>query len=67
MRRRFNKRERNAMYLAASGNCEECSRELELGWHGDHVQAYAKDGVTDVSNGQALCPDCNLKKGKKDV
>lgn len=67
MRRRFNKRERVAMYLAANGKCERCGGELELGFHGDHVQAYANDGVTDVINGQALCPDCNVKKGSKNV
>jgi 5-methylcytosine-specific restriction endonuclease McrA len=66
-RRRFNKRERVALYLAADGQCTKCGSELELGFHGDHVQAYAKDGVTDVINGQALCRDCNLKKGTKDV
>lgn len=69
MRRRFNKRERAAMYLAANGKCSnpECLRDLEPSWHGDHVTPYALGGPTDVSNGQALCRDCNLKKGNRDV
>lgn len=62
-RRRFNRRERTALYLAADGRCENCGRELEPGWHGDHVQPWSRGGDTDVINGQALCPDCNLEKG----
>lgn len=68
-RRRFNKRERMALYLAAGGKCSNptCGRDLEPGWHGDHIDPFAAGGSTDVSNGQALCPDCNLRKGDKDV
>ena len=62
-RRRFNGRERTALYLAADGRCTSCDAELEPGWHGDHVQPYSRGGSTDVINGQALCPECNLKKG----
>lgn len=64
-RRRFNKSERVAMYLAADGKCEECGIELAPSWHGDHVIAHSKGGLTDVKNGQPLCPPCNLKKGAK--
>lgn len=62
-RRRFNGRERAALYLASGGVCSRCARPLSRGWHADHVQAFARGGDTDVLNGQALCPDCNLKKG----
>ena len=62
-RRRFNTSERVALYLAADGRCAECGTELEPGWHGDHVTPYSAGGPTDVINGQALCPTCNLKKG----
>jgi superfamily II DNA or RNA helicase len=37
--------------------------ELELGWHADHEEPWSEGGVTDVANGQALCPACNLQKG----
>lgn len=62
-RRRFNARERAALYLAADGHCAECGTELQPGWHADHVQPHAHGGPTDVVNGQALCPNCNLTKG----
>lgn len=66
-RRRFNRRERVALYLAADGRCSSCGAELEPGWHGDHVTPYAAGGPTDITNGQALCPSCNLKKGTQIV
>lgn len=62
-RRRFNTSERVALYLAADGRCEQCGTELAAGWHADHVTPYSKGGPTDVSNGAALCPTCNYKKG----
>lgn len=63
MRRRFNGRERVALYLSSDGRCERCGRELEPGWHADHVHPYSKSGPTDVINGAALCPTCNQMKG----
>jgi superfamily II DNA or RNA helicase len=62
-RRRFSTTERAALYLAADGRCAECRRELDPGWHADHVHPHSRGGPTDVINGQALCPDCNLAKG----
>ncbi len=68
-RRRFNRRERVALYLAADGQCSnpDCDRDLEPGWHGDHIKPWSSGGPTDVINGQAMCPTCNLKKGGKTV
>lgn len=62
-RRRFNTREKVALYLAADGKCTNCGTELGPGWHADHVIPYSRGGSTDVINGQALCPTCNIKKG----
>lgn len=63
-RRRFTSTgERVALYLAAGGRCANCGTELQPGWHADHVVAHSRGGSTDVINGQALCPPCNLKKG----
>lgn len=62
-RRRFNSAERVALYLAADGRCVDCGTELEPGWHGDHALAHSRGGRTDVINGRALCPRCNLLKG----
>src|SRR5258708_39900040 len=62
---RFNRRQRIALYLASGGVCERCGVELAPGWHADHEQPWSHGGITDVINGQALCPTCNLKKGDK--
>lgn len=62
-RRRFSSSERAALYLAAEGRCSVCGVDLEPGWHADHMDPWSKGGATDVINGQALCPDCNLEKG----
>ena len=61
----FNHRERIALYLAEDGRCAQCGTELKPGWHADHITAWSHGGDTDVVNGQALCPTCNLKKGDK--
>lgn len=62
-RRRFNRSERNALYLAGAGRCALCGDDLSAGWHADHVLPFSRGGTTDVVNGQALCPACNLHKG----
>lgn len=59
----FNDRERAALYLAADGKCQRCGNDLEPGWHADHVDPASNGGPTDLVNGQALCPRCNLLKG----
>jgi len=64
-RRRFNRSERVALYLAADGRCSECGTELEAAWHADHVTPFARSRRTDVADGQALCPPCNLAKGAR--
>lgn len=62
-RRRFNGRERADLFLAADGQCGECGTKLEPGWHADHEDPWSRGGKTDMINGQALCPQCNLQKG----
>lgn len=62
-RRRFNARERLALWRLANGRCTSCGRELKPGWHADHQYPYSKGGPTDVVNGAATCPSCNEKKG----
>jgi len=64
-RRRFNDRERFALYRSSGGVCSMCGCLLEPGWHADHVEPYSKGGLTDVINGQALCVACNLTKGAR--
>jgi superfamily II DNA or RNA helicase len=64
-RRRFNSNERVALYLTQDGRCARCGIELEQGWHADHVNPWSHGGPTDIINGQALCPTCNLTKGNR--
>ncbi|MEV0843597.1 DEAD/DEAH box helicase family protein [Actinocatenispora sera] len=66
-RRSFSDAERVALFIAADGKCSSCGIELQPGWHADHVAPWSKGGPTDVINGQALCPSCNLKKGSSTV
>lgn len=66
-RRFFGSRERVALFVAAGGRCQDCGAELVSGWHADHEQAWAQAGPTDVINGRALCPPCNMRKGQKSM
>lgn len=65
MKRFFGSNARVTLYLASDGKCAACGEELAPGWHADHVAPWSRGGETDVINGQALCPTCNLKKGDK--
>lgn len=62
-RRRFNKSERIALYLAADGKSELSGEPLGDDWHADHIIPWSKGGITDVINAQALNAKENLKKG----
>lgn len=64
-RRRFNARERAALFISAAGNCPRCGDALSRDFHADHRDPWARGGVTDVINGQALCPTCNRRKGDR--
>lgn len=67
MPRCFTGRARLALYLAAGGRCADCGATLAAGWHADHRRPWAQGGPTDVTNGAACCPPCNLKKGNHDA
>ena len=63
MKRLFNKRQRNALRILASNLCEACGQKLDKSFHADHKKPFSKGGETALTNAQALCPNCNLKKG----
>ncbi len=63
--RRFSRRMRQILFDLAGGRCEECGDELTPGWHADHEIPFSADGPTDLSNGRALCPNCNSLKGAR--
>lgn len=65
MKRRFNREQKEALYWLAKGKCQQCGVALSNDWHADHLHPFAYGGQTDVINGQALCPNCNFRKGDK--
>ncbi len=65
MKRNFSKKQRLALAKNADWKCSLCKISLDNSFHADHIIPFSKGGVTDVSNGQALCPKCNMQKGNK--
>ena len=65
MARRFNQSQRIDIFIRQDGKCALCGEELQPSWHADHIMPYSKGGWTVAENGQALCPECNLKKGDR--
>lgn len=63
MRCLTNKRLRAALYYAADGKCQSCGCELPDVWHADHIVPFSVSHRTNVHEMQALCAQCNLKKG----
>ncbi len=61
----FSKRQRRILAWAAGFQCQVCGKFLGDRFHADHKIPYSKGGKTIVTNGQALCAKCNLKKGSK--
>ena len=59
------KRARAALWYAADGKCQQCRKPLPDDWHADHVIPWIISRDTNMHEMQALCPDCNLKKGSK--
>ena len=51
--------------MVSGGLCSSCKKKLSKGFHADHVIPHSLGGRTITSNGQALCPKCNIKKGCK--
>lgn len=64
-RRFFTKRQREYLFIASQGKCSLCHIDLDWSFHADHIIPYSFGGKTQTSNGQALCSNCNLKKGSK--
>lgn len=65
-KRRFSGSHRQTLFLIAHGCCLKCKTPLMPGWHADHRTPYSKGGKTQITNGQAYCPVCNLKKSNSD-
>lgn len=65
MKRRFTQGQKRMFAWLSGGCCRSCGARLSQDFHSDHVVPFSKGGPTTVINGQALCPRCNLSKGKK--
>lgn len=63
MRRRFSKKERQALFLVADGRSELSGELLGDDWEADHIIPWSKGGVTDLSNAQAITLQENRRKG----
>ncbi len=62
-RRLFSSRQKIALWLIANELCQICNKPLPRNWEADHRIPHSKGGHTHVSNGQAVCRQCNRSKG----
>ena len=64
--RTFSERDKITMYNQQQGLCAICGKPFSLKeMHADHIKPWSKGGLTELSNGQMLCINCNLAKGDK--
>jgi len=63
--RNFNKKIKQLLFTQSKGTCLICGTKLKKGWHADHIMPFSKGGETNINNGQATCPTCNIKKSNK--
>ena len=65
-RRRPSKLERVLLHRRANGRCVICGTPIAIReFHADHIIPFSVTGRTVLSELQATCPQCNLKKGAK--
>lgn len=57
------KRLRDILWLATGGRCAICGQPLKDDWEADHIVPWALTGRTNVHEMQALCRQCNRRKG----
>jgi 5-methylcytosine-specific restriction endonuclease McrA len=62
-RRNFTADQRHELFALAGGECVLCKVSLAGGFHADHIVPWSVGGPTTITNGQALCPRCNMSKG----
>ena len=65
MNRLFSKRQKFIARVMSGNKCQKCGASLDKNYHADHKKPYVKGGKTILKNIQALCVNCNLRKGSK--
>ena len=65
MRRLFTPYQRRLLRIMSGNVCMICGDKLSDNFHADHKVPFSRNGKTTLKNGQALCPNCNLKKGAR--
>ena len=65
-RRAFTRNERIVIWRRDNGTCQEqeCGKSIAFNeMEADHIIPHSRGGQTTIDNGQALCKQCNVKKG----
>lgn len=63
-RRRFTRKDVRRAWERQGRLCNLCQRSIPFDlMHGDHIAPRSKGGRTELTNLQALCGSCNLRKG----
>ena len=62
-KRLFSPRQKKILKMISGNLCQNCGNKLNGKFHADHIVPYSKGGRTILKNAQALCENCNLKKG----
>jgi 5-methylcytosine-specific restriction endonuclease McrA len=53
------------LYFRQQGGCVYCGKNLDTGFHRDHIMPIALGGSNTDDNMQLLCPECNIAKGAR--
>ena len=68
----FTMKQKMKLHTKQDGVCPATKKRIPLEqifdhtkWHADHILAYDKGGKTTIENGQLVCAEYNLRKGKK--
>ncbi len=64
MKRIFTNRQKTILRVLSGNFCNICKKVLNNNFHADHVRPFSKKGKTTLRNGQSLCMECNIRKGK---
>lgn len=65
-KRFFSREERFIIFKMSGGICYGCGEKKDFSeFEADHETAWIKGGPTTIANAQALCKECNRKKGAK--